>query len=77
MAKNLGKNWQKSEILSDFAKMLKEFIMEQIFEALEEYNNEKLTNIQDFAIALLDVLEDNRKITEDQRAELQALAEQI
>jgi hypothetical protein len=57
--------------------MLKEFIMEQIFVALEEYNNEKLNNIQDFAIALLDVLESNRKITEDQREELQALAEQI
>ncbi len=57
--------------------MLKEFIMEQIFEAIENYNNEKLDNIQEFAIALLDVLESNRKITEDQRAELQALAEQI
>lgn len=75
--KDLGKNWQKSEILSDFAKMLKEFTMEQIFEAIENYNNEKLDNIQEFAIALLDVLESNRKITEDQRAELQALAEQI
>jgi hypothetical protein len=51
--------------------------MEQIFEALEEYSNEKLNNIQDFATALLDVLESNRKITEDQRAELQALVEQI
>lgn len=51
--------------------------MEQIFEALENYNNEKLDNIQNFAIALLDVLESNREITEDQRAELQALAEQI
>lgn len=51
--------------------------MEQIFEALENYSNEKLDNIQSFAIALLDVLESNRKITEDQRAELQALAEKI
>jgi hypothetical protein len=57
--------------------MLKEFTMEQIFEALENYSNEKLDIIQEFAIALLDVLESNRKITEDQRAELQALAEQI
>lgn len=57
--------------------MLKEDTMEQIFEAMAKYNDETLDNIQNFAIALLDVLESNRKITEDQRAELQALAEQI
>lgn len=51
--------------------------MEQIFEAIENYNNEKLDNIQSFAIALLDVLESNGMITEDQRLDLEILAEQI